>query len=85
MKEALFYIKLNDKYVKCLLCPHECIIPEGKSGNCGVRRNRESVLYAETYNTISALNMDPIEKKPLYHFYPGKNILSVGSYGCNFK
>ncbi len=81
--EALFYETLKNKKVKCCLCPHECIIADGKLGICGVRENNNGKLIAAAYGKVSALNVDPIEKKPLYHFFPGKQILSVGGYGCN--
>ena len=84
MKEALFYTQQNNK-VKCTLCPHNCEISEGKHGICRVRKNVDGKLYAETYGKICSLNFDPIEKKPLYHFYPGKIIFSVGSIGCNLQ
>jgi len=83
MKEAAFYLKEPDGIVKCELCPRACTIGEGHYGDCHARRNREGVLFAETYGKLSALNLDPVEKKPLYHFYPGSQILSVGSVGCN--
>ncbi|MCF8368086.1 MAG: AmmeMemoRadiSam system radical SAM enzyme [Bacteroidales bacterium] len=82
MKEALFYRQENEK-VKCLLCPHICIIPQGKRGSCFVRKNENGILYSENYEKPCSLSFDPIEKKPLYHFYPGKLIFSVGSLGCN--
>ena len=85
MKEALFYQKLPDDKVICLLCPHNCTIHEGKTGVCNMRKNIGGKLLSENYELVSALNFDPIEKKPLYHYYPGKIILSVGSIGCNFK
>ncbi len=85
MKEALFYEKLDNNSVKCVLCPHNCIIREGQNGLCLVRKNTSGVLYATTYNEITSIANDPIEKKPLYHFFPGKQILSVGSNGCNMK
>ena len=85
MKEALFYEKQSDGFVVCGLCPHGCRIDTGETGLCGVRRNDGSVLYAESYGRISSIGLDPIEKKPLYKFYPGSLILSVGSYGCNMK
>lgn len=69
----------------CTLCPHECRLSTGQRGLCGVRENDGSHIRLLTYGTISALNTDPIEKKPLYHFYPGSLILSAGSYGCNMK
>lgn len=74
-----------DGQLRCLLCPHACIIPEGKAGVCGVRENDGSTIHLTTYGIISGYGLDPIEKKPLYHFFPGKMILSVGSYGCNLK
>jgi pyruvate formate lyase activating enzyme len=70
---------------ECLLCPHFCKIAEGKSGICGVRRNKDGKIVLETYGVISGFALDPVEKKPLYHFFPGYNILSVGSYGCNMR
>jgi pyruvate formate lyase activating enzyme len=85
MKIALFYDKLDGSKVQCHLCPHNCIISEGKLGTCGVRRNRDGDLYSETYEKVSAIHFDPIEKKPLYHFLPGKIILSIGSVGCNLS
>lgn len=83
MQEALYYTKLENHKVKCLLCPHACIIEEGHFGNCNARRNRNGTLVTEVYGRISAINTDPIEKKPLYHFFPGKQILSLGTTGCN--
>lgn len=83
MKEALFYEKLEDEKVQCKLCPHLCILNEGLSGNCRVRTNKNGQLYSENYGKISGFHADPIEKKPLYHFFPGKKILSIGSVGCN--
>ncbi|HKL37896.1 MAG TPA: AmmeMemoRadiSam system radical SAM enzyme [Bacteroidales bacterium] len=85
MKEALFYEKRNDQKVKCHLCPHNCIIRDQKRGVCGVRKNKGGILYSENYGEITGLGFDPIEKKPLYHFHPGRNILSIGSIGCNLK
>lgn len=85
IKEAKYYQKLDGQKVQCLLCPHNCIIKNGQYGNCKVRKNQAGKLISENYAVISSLHSDPIEKKPLYHFYPGKNILSVGSVGCNLK
>jgi pyruvate formate lyase activating enzyme len=82
--EALFYELVNDS-VRCMLCPHNCLIKNEHTGICLVRRNKDGTLLAETYGNLSAINFDPIEKKPLYHFYPGKIILSLGSVGCNMK
>ncbi|OIO00524.1 AmmeMemoRadiSam system radical SAM enzyme [Candidatus Desantisbacteria bacterium CG_4_10_14_0_8_um_filter_48_22] len=83
MKEALYWEKQGEK-TKCLLCPHNCIISEGKAGVCGVRRNTGGKLYSLNYGKVTSISMDPIEKKPLYHFHPGSTILSMGTAGCNF-
>ncbi len=83
MKEALYYEKRDDLEVKCLLCPQLCTIHNGKHGFCYARVNRDGVLYSEIYNQAMAANLDPIEKKPLYHFYPGSAIYSLGTRGCN--
>ncbi|MCF8297730.1 MAG: AmmeMemoRadiSam system radical SAM enzyme [Saprospiraceae bacterium] len=83
MKEAEYYSELGNGKVKCELCPHFCIISDGKYGNCNVRKNVDGKLIFENYGKLSSLNFDPIEKKPLYHFYPGRKILSIGSLGCN--
>jgi pyruvate formate lyase activating enzyme len=83
MKEASFYTKLEDKKVACSLCPHNCLIIPDKYGICKARKNHGGTLAAETYGRISSMNFDPIEKKPLYHFYPGSTIFSIGSTGCN--
>ncbi len=83
MKEASYYDKLTEDSVRCNLCPQECRISEGRSGFCGVRSNHSGILYSETFNHVLACNMDPIEKKPLYHFHPERSILSIGTKGCN--
>jgi pyruvate formate lyase activating enzyme len=75
----------NDEKLRCLLCPHSCLIAPGARGVCGVRENQGGEVSPVTYGVISGYALDPIEKKPLYHFYPGSYILSVGSYGCNLK
>ena len=69
----------------CQLCPHFCKLGEGKTGICGVRSSNGKEIELLTYGIISGIAVDPVEKKPLYHFYPGSSILSVGSYGCNMK
>lgn len=79
-----YYQKVRRR-IQCTLCPHQCILQEGKFGLCGVRRNIGGKLRTRNYGLISGLAFDPIEKKPLYHFYPGSKILSVGSWGCNLK
>ncbi len=84
-KEAMFYEKKDNKSVRCILCPNYCFIDQGGRGACGVRENMDGVLYSTNYGKISALALDPIEKKPLYNFHPGSSILSAGSIGCNFK
>ncbi len=84
MKEALFWER-TEKGIRCNLCPHLCTIAEGKRGICSVRENREGTLYSMIYGRVSAAGMDPIEKKPLYHFHPGSQIFSVGTLGCNMK
>ncbi len=71
--------------LECLLCPHFCKILPGKTGICGVRKNTGETIELQTYGVISGYSLDPVEKKPLYHFFPGYNILSVGSYGCNMR
>lgn len=81
---AILFNKTGEK-IQCLLCPHNCIIGNGKAGICGVRKNNGGTIELITYGVISGYALDPIEKKPLYHFYPGTNILSIGSYGCNMK
>jgi pyruvate formate lyase activating enzyme len=77
--------KKNDDKIECLLCPHYCKLREGKTGICGARKNNGETIELLTYGVISGYALDPIEKKPLYHFYPGTNILSIGSYGCNMR
>jgi pyruvate formate lyase activating enzyme len=83
--EASFYQKTDNLSVCCQLCPHNCLIQSGKSGKCKVRKNINGELWANTYGRVSAMNLDPIEKKPLFHFFPGSQIFSIGSIGCNFQ
>jgi pyruvate formate lyase activating enzyme len=85
MKEALLYEKMAGGKVKCGLCNHRCVINNGKRGICGVRENRKGKLYSLVYGKIIAENIDPIEKKPLYHFLPGTYSLSIATVGCNFR
>lgn len=85
MHAASYYIKTENDKVKCTLCPHMCVISEGKSGICRVRKNVDGELITEVFGKACCLRFDPIEKKPLYHFYPGSMILSVGSVGCNLR
>ncbi len=84
MREALYYEKKEKNAVACALCPHLCEIREGKAGICRFRQNRGGTLFAANYGQASSFGLDPIEKKPLYHFYPGAYIFSIGTVGCNF-
>lgn len=84
-KEAFFYNKLSDNKVKCELCAHKCVIVPEKYGFCGVRKNINGVLYTFNYGNIIAQHIDPIEKKPLYHFLPRSKTYSIALPGCNFK
>lgn len=83
MKQAMYFQKFADGRVKCVLCPHSCIIDEGKYGQCRIRKNYNGSLIAEAYAQISAAHIDPIEKKPLYHYFPGSSVFSIGFNGCN--
>ncbi|MCD6232321.1 AmmeMemoRadiSam system radical SAM enzyme [Candidatus Aerophobetes bacterium] len=85
MKEAMFYEKLENKRVKCNLCPHQCLISNFKKGICRVRENKEGILYTLVYGKVVSYAIDPVEKKPLYHFYPGASIFSLATVGCNFR
>jgi len=85
MKEALFYEKGKEDSVRCHLCHHRCVIGLGQRGLCGVRENRDGVLLSLVYGQLVAENVDPVEKKPLYHFQPGTRSYSISTVGCNFK
>ena len=85
MKEVYLYKKIKDKKVQCRTCAHYCIIEEEKKGKCYVRENRNGKLYSLVYGRCCALNVDPIEKKPFFHFLPGSQSLSVATVGCNFQ
>ena len=85
MKEAMFYEKLEENAVRCHLCAHHCKINESRRGICGVRENRGGVLYSLVYGKVVARGIDPIEKKPLFHFYPGSEAYSIATVGCNFR
>lgn len=84
MKEAMFYKVLQEGKVRCELCPHQCEILPGKRGICRVRENRNGILYSLNYQRLIAAHIDPIEKKPLFHFYPGSHSYSIAAIGCNF-
>ncbi|UCE17398.1 MAG: AmmeMemoRadiSam system radical SAM enzyme [Gemmatimonadota bacterium] len=83
-KEALFYKRRDDGKIDCLLCPRGCRLAEGEVGACLGRKHENGILYADNYARTVSMAVDPIEKKPLYHFYPGKQILSIAPNGCNF-
>ncbi|BAF58649.1 MAG: AmmeMemoRadiSam system radical SAM enzyme [Pelotomaculum sp.] len=85
MYEAFYYEKKEQKLAACRLCPKMCTIRDGRSGFCRVRQNRDGTLYAANYGKVTSCGLDPIEKKPLYHFYPGSLILSFGTLGCNLR
>jgi pyruvate formate lyase activating enzyme len=85
MKEALLYEKLADQKVHCYLCNHHCQISDGKRGICAVRENHRGTLYTLVYRKLISRNVDPIEKKPMFHFAPGSQSFSIAAVGCNFR
>ncbi|GFE58976.1 AmmeMemoRadiSam system radical SAM enzyme [Geobacter sp. AOG1] len=85
MREAMFYEKLTDGKVRCGLCRFRCLIGDGGRGICGVRENRAGTLYTLVYGKAVAEHVDPIEKKPLFHFLPGSRSFSIATVGCNFR
>ena len=84
LHDALLYDTLDDQKVQCNLCSHRCLIGEGRFGICQVRENREGKLFTHVYGNLIAEHIDPIEKKPLYHFLPGSTAYSIATPGCNF-
>ena len=84
-KQAYLTRALVDGSVQCRVCEHFCAIKPGETAKCGVRQNVDGTLYSMVYGEAIAINVDPIEKKPLFHFMPRHNILSIGTYGCNFR
>lgn len=84
IKEAILYEKVNER-VRCSVCNRRCSIPEGGRGFCLTRENRNGKLYSLIYAAVSSAAVDPIEKKPLFHFYPGSFVYSLGTVGCNFR
>lgn len=84
MRSAALYEKLDNQAVRCQVCAHYCVISRNSAGLCGVRYNDEGKLFLTVYGRPSAINIDPIEKKPFYHFLPGTKIFSLGTVGCNF-
>lgn len=85
LREAILYSKEGDQEVRCSLCAHRCLIRDGKRGACRVRENRGGTLYTLVYGKVVAENVDPIEKKPLYHFQPGSLSYSIATAGCNLS
>jgi pyruvate formate lyase activating enzyme len=85
MKEALFYQKQPNNKVWCTLCPHDCRIPDGARGACAVRYNHNGTLYTLVYDKVVAREVNPIEKKPLFHFFPGSFAYSISTVGCNLR
>ncbi|WP_297488806.1 AmmeMemoRadiSam system radical SAM enzyme [Thermococcus sp.] len=83
MREAMYWEPLGDGRVRCKLCPLNCIINEGQRGSCRVRKNIGGKLYTLNYGKVSAIGTDPVEKKPLFHFWPGSCALSISTVGCN--
>jgi len=84
-EQAVLWEAAQDKKVQCFLCAHRCLIPEGKSGRCAVRKNNDGVLYSLNYDKVISANPDPIEKKPLFHFQPASSSFSIATMGCNFR
>lgn len=85
MQEALLYQKLQNDRISCSLCEHKCKINSGQFGICGMRQNINGILYTHAYGQVIAEHVDPIEKKPLYHFLPGSKTYSIAAPGCNFR
>ena len=84
-REAMLYERLEGNRVHCHLCSHHCVLAESKHGICGVRQNEGGSLHTHVYGEAIAANVDPIEKKPLYHFLPGSKSFSIATIGCNFQ
>ena len=84
LKRAVLWDEADDKKVRCKLCSFRCLISDGKLGHCRVRKNIDGVLYSLNYDKVCAANVDPIEKKPLFHFQPGSKSFSISAMGCNF-
>jgi len=82
---AKYYEPYKGTKISCVLCPHNCVLKEEEYGKCKARKNETGKLISEVYGMARGLSFDPIEKKPLYHFYPGSNILSLGTPGCNMQ
>lgn len=85
MVEAILYEKLSDNIVQCRICQRRCLVKDSQRGYCRTRLNRNGKFYSLIYGLVSTIMVSPIEKKPVYHFFPGSRWLSLGSYGCNFR
>ena len=85
MKVSMLFEELENNRVRCNLCAHQCVIADGKRGVCQIRENRDGTLYTLVYGRNIAQHVDPIEKKPLFHFYPGSTAYSIATPGCNFR
>jgi pyruvate formate lyase activating enzyme len=85
IREACLYEELSNKKVRCGVCERRCVIPNEERGFCKTRENIDGKLYTLIYGDISSISANPIEKKPLFHFWPGSYALTVGSWSCNFK
>ncbi|MFX0134512.1 MAG: AmmeMemoRadiSam system radical SAM enzyme, partial [Candidatus Hodarchaeota archaeon] len=84
-KEALMWDKRADNGVRCYLCPNYCVLKPSEMGKCGARKNEDGILYSLVYGGLSAATPDPIEKKPLFHFWPGSWAYSISSAGCTLS
>ncbi len=85
MEREAMYWEAEGERVRCQLCPQRCLIADGKRGVCAVRENRGGRLVPLTYGLVTSVHLDPVEKKPLFHFHPGSQILSIGTWGCNLS
>jgi len=83
LREAMYYDRLGGKKIRCRVCPKECVVGDRERGYCGNKENRGGTYYALSYGKAAALNLDPIEKKPLFHFLPGSSAYSIAAAGCN--
>lgn len=84
-KEAMYYEKLPEEHIRCKLCPKECVIGDRERGWCGVRENRKGTYYSLVHSNPCAVHIDPIEKKPFFHYLPASLALSISTAGCNFN
>ncbi len=85
LHETRYYERIPGGKVLCTLCPHDCRVPEGARGACGVRYNHRGRLFTLVYDRVVAREINPIEKKPFFHFYPGTHAYSISTVGCNLR